>query len=159
MSPLVDQPLESLAVRWQQRSASAAGLPSPSRNITMFWPSSVKGCGPSSSASTGTVAYQKRRRTFCLVHSIASARGCSSGQTRHDARRVTAQSCEVNPWNLAVVDDDATADDQLPRMGIAPAGDRSDERIVQAEIARMRKVEDREIGKLAGRDRAGILEA
>ena len=44
-------------------------------------------------------------------------------------------------------------------MGVARASDRSNERIVQAEIARMRQVEDRKIGELAGNDHATILEA
>src|SRR5262245_57197788 len=71
INPSSDHPFDSLAVRWQQRSASAAGLPSVSRNRTMFSPSKVNGLGPSSSLSTGTVAYQNRRRTFCFVQSMA----------------------------------------------------------------------------------------
>ena len=39
----------------------------------MFSPSKVNGFGPSWSLPTGRVAYQKRRKTFCLVQSMAFA--------------------------------------------------------------------------------------
>jgi hypothetical protein len=74
MLPLLIQPFDSLAVRWQQRSSSAAGLPSLSRNSAISWPSSLNGFGPSFSASTATVAYQNRRSVGCLVLSVRDPR-------------------------------------------------------------------------------------
>jgi hypothetical protein len=73
--------------------------------------------------------------------------------------RVMAELSEINPGNRAIAYDDATADDQVPQVGIARASDWPDERIVQTEIARMRQVEDRKIGKLARGNHAAILEA
>src|SRR3989442_13158323 len=80
-------------------------------------------------------------------------------QTRHDARGVMAKLRKVNSRNCTIAYDDAAADDQMPQVGVARASDRSNERIVQAEIARMRQVEDRKIGELAGSDHATIPEA
>jgi len=74
MWPSLHQPIDSLAVRWRQRSRKAAGWPASSRNSMMFSPSRVNGFGPALSLSTGSVAYQNRRRTFCLVHSMAFLR-------------------------------------------------------------------------------------
>src|SRR3954462_11296947 len=65
------QPLESLEGGWQQRSFSAAGLPSLSRNSTMSSPSRRNGFGPSFRSSSDITAYQKRRSTVCLVVSMA----------------------------------------------------------------------------------------
>src|SRR5262252_3324857 len=67
MWPLSHQPLESLAVRWQQRFCRQAGSPFWSSHSTMFSPSNVNGLGPSLRSSTRKVAYQKRRNTFCWV--------------------------------------------------------------------------------------------
>src|SRR5258707_9616093 len=107
--------------------------------MTTFSPSRVNGFAPSASLPVGTVAYQKRRRTFCLVQIMdASSRGWSRCQTRYDARRVVAELSEVNPRNRAIVYDDAAAHDQESQMGLARGSDWSDERIVQTEIARMR---------------------
>src|SRR5260370_32995117 len=83
----------------------------------------------------------------------------SGGQTRHDAGGVMAEVRKVNSRNCTIAYDDAAADDQMPQVGVARASDRSNERIVQAEIARMRQVEDRKVGELAGSDHATILEA
>src|SRR5215467_15637989 len=80
-------------------------------------------------------------------------------QTRHGARGVMAKLRKVNSRNCTIAYDDAATDDQMPQMGVARASDRSNERIVQAEIARMRQIEDRKVGELAGSDHASILEA
>ena len=73
MAPSSTKPSDSLAVRWQQRSISAAGRPSPSRHSTIGWPSRVKGCGPSASAAAGMTGYQNRRNAGCWVTSIFEA--------------------------------------------------------------------------------------
>src|SRR5437764_14452797 len=67
------EPLESFAVRWQQRSRTAAGVPSAFCHRTMSSPRSVNGCGPASSFAIGMTAYQKRRSTGCCVTSMAFA--------------------------------------------------------------------------------------
>src|SRR5580704_10369939 len=111
MCPSLHQPLDSRAVRWQQRSASAAGFPSWSRNRTIFSPKRVNGFGPSRSFSVGMVAYQKRRRTFCLVLSMVLTPGClSGGELGDDARGVVAKRGEVEAGDAPVVDDAAAAD-------------------------------------------------
>src|SRR3954462_11972427 len=68
------KPLESFAVRWQQRSRTAAGVPSAFFHRTMSSPSRVKGCGPASSFAIGMTAYQNRRSTDCFVTSMAAPR-------------------------------------------------------------------------------------
>src|SRR3954468_20266942 len=65
------QPFDSLAVRWQQRSRSAAGLPSASMKRTMSSPSSLKGFGPFARSVSGMTACQNLRKTGCWVTSIA----------------------------------------------------------------------------------------
>src|SRR3954466_4290754 len=70
MLPFSTVPLESFAVRWQQRSFTAAGVPSACFQTTMSSPIRRKGLGPSSRADIGISAYQKRRSTFCLVVSM-----------------------------------------------------------------------------------------
>ena len=70
-----------------------------------------------------------------------------------------AQFCKIKPGNFAVFDHDAAPDNEMAQLGGAGTRDRTDQRIVQSKIARMGKVEDRNIGKLARRDYACILEA
>ncbi len=84
------QPFDSLAVRWQQRSFSAAGLPSSSRNSTMSSPSSRNGFGPSGRSSSGITAYQNRRSTFCWVVSIERLVGL---RDKYQVSFSTALSC------------------------------------------------------------------
>src|SRR5262249_1496634 len=72
---------------------------------------------------------------------------------------VMAKLRKIDPRNRVIAYDDAAADDQVPQMGITRGDDRPNEWIVRTEIARMRQVEDRKIGKLAGSNHATILQA
>src|SRR5262245_53741362 len=83
----------------------------------------------------------------------------SSGKPRHHARRIVAKLVEIEPGDRAIGDDDAAADEKIAQMGGTAGGDRAEQRIVQAEITRMRQLEDGEIGELARRDDAGVVEA
>src|ERR1700733_12870483 len=134
--PSRHQPLESLAVRWRQRSRSAAGCPLSSRNSMMFSPRSVNGCGPAASLSSGSVAYQNRRSTFCLVASMGVSPVLLVEEPRHHAGCLAPQSFEVETGNRAVLDDDTSADHQQLEVGRAGADHRSDQFVVQAEITR-----------------------
>src|SRR3984957_3863834 len=97
MLPPSSQPWLSLAVRWQQRSISAAALLSASRNRTSFVPSRVKGAGASVSRSAGMTGYQKRRRTFCWVTSIVSPGVLAVPEACHSMGRLRQHRCEFNP--------------------------------------------------------------
>src|SRR5271155_4382437 len=157
MWPSLHQPLDSFAVRWRQRSRKAAGWPVASRNSMMFSPSSVNGFGPASSLSIGSVAYQNRRRTLCLVQSMAFLR--LMHEPFHHAGRIASQSFEVEAGDRAVLDHDLAADHEQLEVGCARAGDRPDQGIVEAEIAWAREIEHRYVGELARRQHADVIES
>src|SRR3977135_2534412 len=99
MLPWSLHPFDSFEVRWQQRSCKAAGSPLSSRNRTMFSPKSLNGLGPSLSASSFSVAYQKRRSTFCLVVNMrrsfsragSANRGTKAARCKREISRLSLQ--------------------------------------------------------------------
>src|SRR5262249_47406300 len=96
---------------------------------------------------------------FGAEHGFLPPNESSSGKPRHHARRVVAKLVEIEPWDRAIGDDDAAADQKVAQMGGPASGHRAEQRIVQAELAWMRQLEDGEIGELARRDDAGVVEA
>src|SRR6476660_9891125 len=94
---------------------------------------------------------------WCRAWSLLS--DGSRRQARNDPRRIMAELLEIEPGDRAVVDDHAAADDEMAQMRGAGRRDRPEQRVMQAEIARMRQLEDGKIGKLAGGENAGLLEA
>ena len=69
-----------------------------------------------------------------------------------------AKLFQIEPGDGSVVDDPAAADNEMTQTRGAAGRHRPEQRVVQAEIAGMRELEEGEISKLAGCDDAGVLE-
>jgi hypothetical protein len=65
--------------------------------------------------------------------------------TRHNARRIVTRRFEIKSPDHAIVDDDVTADDEVAQTRAAGRRHRPEQRIVQAEIARMRQLKNGEV--------------
>src|SRR5271166_2228110 len=70
-----------------------------------------------------------------------------------------AKPRNIEPGNAAVVDHFTTSHQKMAQINCAGAGHRAEQWIMQAEIAGVRKIEDRDIGEFSGREHASFLKA
>src|SRR5262249_58701329 len=81
------------------------------------------------------------------------------GQARDYARCVVTQLHQIESGDDTVLDDDAAADQKMAQPRSAAASHRPRQWIVQAAIARIREIEDRDVRELARRQQAKIGKA